>query len=388
MPEHAVCSPSAAHRWMHCTPSARLEQKYPDTTSESASEGTFAHAWAELQLRLFLNQITQDDYVKRRKEMIDNEFYSKALKDYTEEYVDIVISKYNAAKARDKGAALLLEQHVDFTEWVPEGYGRSDAIVLADGLMEVIDFKYGRNVQVVAQNNPQLRLYALGAYAELACIYDIDTTVLTIVQPRNGGESSETLRHENLLAWGDSIKPVAKLAYEGKGKVKPGDYCRFCKAASKCRELAEYQMSITEHMPQQTKELTDEEIADILQRADGFISWLNGVKDYALAEACDHGHKWPGMKLVEGRSCQKYTDETEVAYMLNHEGYDDDLIYKPESLIGITAMEKLLGPKKFKSLMSEYLIKPPGKPTLVPDSDKRPEWNSPENDFEDIPDSK
>ena len=383
MPEHAVCSASSSHRWLACPPSARLEQKYPDTTSTSANEGTFAHAWAELSLRRFLKQMPETEYVEKRKELSADKFFSNELVEYVDEYVDTVVEKYNEARVRDKGAALLLEQHVDFSCWVPQGFGRSDAVILADGLMEVIDLKYGRNVRVSAEDNPQLRLYALGAYNELSVLYDVDTVAMTIVQPRNGGESSETLTVETLLKWGEAIKPIAKLAYEGKGEFHAGEHCRFCKAAPRCRTLAQYQAVLLKQEDKQPAELTDEEVADVLRRADGFTSWLNQLKEYALEEARDNGRKWPGFKIVEGRSTNHYMDEAKVAETLMQAGFED--IYKPQELIGITAMKKLLGAKKFKSLLSDYLIKPPGKPTLVPDTDARPELNSVEEDFAEIP---
>ncbi|MDY6350563.1 MAG: DUF2800 domain-containing protein [Selenomonas sp.] len=383
MPEHAVCSASSAARWLACPPSARLEQKYPDTTSTSASEGTFAHSLAELELRFYLHEIPDAEYPERRRELTQDKFFSNELVEYVDEYVDTVVEKYNEARVRDKGAALLLEQHVDFSCWVPQGFGRSDAVILADGLMEVIDLKYGRNVRVSAEDNPQLRLYALGAYNELSVLYDIDTVAMTIVQPRNGGESSETLTVETLLKWGEAIKPIAKLAYEGKGEFQAGEHCRFCKAAPRCRKLAEYQAVLLKQEDKQPAELTDEEVADVLRRADGFTSWLNHLKEYALEEARDNGRKWPGFKLVEGRSTNHYTDEAQVAETLMQAGFED--IYKPQELIGITAMKKLLGAKKFKSLLSDYLVKPQGKPTLVPDTDARPELNSVEEDFAEIP---
>lgn len=382
MPEHAVCSPSAAHRWLSCPPSAQLEQQYPDTSSESAREGTFAHSWAELNLRHYLGTYSDEVYMEHRKELSADPFFSNALVEYVDEYVDTVIEKYNDAKTRDKGAALLLEQQVNFTDWVPDGFGRSDAIILADGVMEVIDLKYGRNIRVLAKDNPQLRLYALGAYNELSVLYDIDSTQLTIIQPRNGGESTELLPIRDLLNWGEAVKPIAKLAYAGKGIQKAGPHCKFCKAAPRCRVLAQYSMSIKQD--KEPKELTDAELAEVLKRADEVTAWLNGVKEYALEEARDRGHKWPGFKLVEGRSCQKYTDETDVAGVLHREGLSDEDIYKPKAIIGITAMKKLLGPKKFTTILGGYLVKPPGKPTLAPESDKRPEWNSPDDDFEDI----
>lgn len=385
MPEHAVCSASSAHRWLACPPSARFEQKFQDTSSTSASEGTFAHAWAENELHLFLYDIKEQEYIEKRKELTGDKFFSNELVEYVDEYVDGVIEKYNEARTRDKGAALLLEQHLDFSDWVPQGFGRSDAVILADGLMEVIDLKYGRNVRVDAKGNPQLRLYALGAWSELSMFYDIDAVRMTIIQPRNGGESSETLSIDTLLQWGEDVKPVAQQAYKGEGTFQPGEHCRFCKAAPRCRALSDYQQSLLRIGEDHPGATTDEEIAEVLSRADGFLRWVNQVKEYALAEARDNGYHWPGYKLVEGRATKHYESEDEVADALEKEGYKDGDIYKPAELLGLTAMKKLLGAKKFQSLVEPHLVKSEGKPVLVPDSDKRPEWHSPDKDFEEIP---
>lgn len=384
MPEHAICSPSSAHRWLICTPSARLELKYPDTQSLSAAEGTFAHGMAELKLRHYLDEVTDKDYEAKFKRLKEDPFYSPALVEYVDEYVNAVVEMYSEAQACDEEAALMLEFKLDFSEYVQDGFGRSDAVIFADGIMSVIDFKYGRNVKVEAKDNPQLRLYALGAYSELSFIYDIDAVNVVIIQPRNGGLSSELIRISDLLAWGESIKPKAQLAYDGLGQPEPGEHCKFCKAAPCCKEFAEYNIQKCQGC-KTPEELTAEELVSVLNVADSITGWLNQVKEYALVESRDHGKHWPGMKLVEGRSCSKYKDEAQIAGVLHVAGYDDADIYKPKSLIGITAMKKLLGPKKFSVYLNDYLVKPPGKPTLVPESDKRPEWNSPKEDFEEIP---
>lgn len=384
MPEHAICSPSSAHRWLICTPSARLELKYPDTQSLSAAEGTFAHGMAELKLRHYLDEVTDKDYKAKFKRLKEDPFYSPALVEYVDEYVNAVVEMYSEAQTHDEEAALMLEFKLDFSEYVQDGFGRSDAVIFADGIMSVIDFKYGRNVKVEAKDNPQLRLYALGAYSELSFIYDIDAVNVVIIQPRNGGMSSELIRIDDLLAWGESIKPKAKLAYKGLGVKEPGEHCKFCKAAPCCKEFAEYNIQKCQGC-KAPEELTSEELVSVLNAADSITGWLNQVKEYALVESRDHGRHWPGMKLVEGRSCSKYKDEARIAGVLHVAGYDDADIYKPKSLIGITAMKKLLGPKMFSVYLNDYLVKPPGKPTLVPESDKRPEWNSPKEDFVEIP---
>lgn len=381
--EHAILSASGAHRWLKCTPSARLEEKYPDTQSESASEGTFAHSLGELKLRLSLHEVSAQKFNEQIAEMQKDPFWSNSLVEYVDEYVDYVLEQYNEALTHDKEAALLLEQRLDFSEYVPQGFGRGDAVIMSDGTMQIIDLKYGRNVAVRAENNPQLRLYALGAVTELSCIYDIDSVAISIVQPRNGGISAEFLTLQDLQAWGESIKPIAQKAIKGEGEIVPGVHCKFCKAAPRCKAMREQVESVAK-VTKSSAEMADDEIAEVLEKAEGIISWLHKVQDYALTEARDNGQKWPGFKLVEGRSNRKYSDEEAVASALADEGYRSEQIFKPMALIGITDMQRLLGKKNFDSLLSDYIIKPPGKPTLVPESDKRPEWNSPDSDFEDL----
>lgn len=383
--EHAILSASGAHRWLNCTPSARLEENYPDTQSESANEGTFAHTLGELRLRMDLQQISEDDFKKQIAKMKKDAFWSNALVEYVDEYVDYVVEQYNEALTRDKEAALLLEQRLDFSDYVPQGFGRGDAVIVADGTMQIIDLKYGKNVAVRAENNPQLRLYALGAIAELSCIYDIDSVAISIVQPRNGGISAEFLTLQDLQAWGESIKPIAQKAIKGEGELTPGEHCRFCKAAVRCRAIKNQVAEVEKIMEESVDtRLTDTEVSEVLTKAENIISWLHKVQDYALTEARDNGYKWPGFKLVEGRSNRKYSDETKVAAALMVQNYTPDQFYKPQALIGITDMQKLLGKKEFERILDKYIIKPPGKPTLVPESDKRPEWNSPDSDFEDL----
>lgn len=387
MTAHAILSPSSAHRWLECPPSAVLESKFPDRRSESAQEGTFAHKWAEVQLRHFLGQDPSETvFDKTISEMKNDDFYNPGLENYVDEYVDVVTNKFMEAQERDRGADLLLEQRLDFQKWVPNGFGHGDAVILADGTMEIIDLKYGRNVKVEAQNNPQLRLYALGAYQELCYLYDIDHVAMTIVQPRNGGESSETLSVNELLAWGDSIKPIAEIAIKGGGEFKAGEHCQFCRAAERCKKLAEYQMEIAKHDFKDPDLLSDEDIAEILSKVDGLVSWASSVKKFALKEAVQNNRKWPGWKLVEGKSCRTITDEEKAAGYLTKAGYADNQIWKPKELYGLTALEKLVGKKKLADLLEPVIAKPPGKPTLAPESDKRPEWNSASEDFEVIND--
>lgn len=388
--EHALLSSSSAHRWLACTPSARLEDQYPDTAGESAREGTFAHKLAELELERYCKAIGETKYEQEIQKLKSGtsplgDYYSLDMEDYVGEYVDLVIGKYEEARKRDTEAALLLEQHLDFSDWVPEGFGRGDALVIADGTLEVIDLKYGRNTPVSAINNPQIRLYGLGAYNEFGAVYDIDTVCMTIMQPRNGGESSECLPVGDLLDWAVSIRPAAELAFAGKGVLKPGPHCQFCRAAVRCKALADYQLEMAKYEFQDADQLTDSEVADVLGRAEELVRWANKVKDYALTEAVEHGHHWPGWKLVEGRSVRKISEPDQAALVLTTQyGHAEEDIYKPRELKTLTQLEKAIGKKELAEELAGLLIKPPGKPTLVPESDKRPEFNSAKSDFEAI----
>lgn len=390
MSKHALLSPSSAHRWLVCTPSARLESQYPDSAGESAKEGTFAHKLAELALQRDLKTIGDMKYQQEVKALKSGksrfgDYYTRDMDEYVGEYVDLVIQKFEDAKEKDTEAALLLEQSLDFSDWVSEGFGRGDAIVIADGTLEIIDLKYGRNTPVTAANNPQIRLYGLGAYNTFGAIYDIETVCLTIMQPRNGGESSEVLSVGDLLDWAVSIQPSAQKAYEGKGDLTPGPHCQFCRAAVRCRALAAYQLDMAKYDFKDADQLTDTEVADVLARTDELVTWANKVKSYALTEAVEHDVHWPGWKLVEGRAVRKISEPDQAAEVLSVQyGHTEDEIYKPRELKTITQLEKIIGKKTLADELAGLLIKPPGKPTLVPESDKRREWNSAQNDFKAI----
>jgi hypothetical protein len=387
MTKHAVLSASGSERWLACPPSARLEQEFESNTSIYAEEGRFAHHLAELYLRHYLGVITKEQLNARIEELKKNEFYSQEMEDHVQTYVDIAAEKINAARAKSKDAIVFLEQRLDFSYWVPEGFGTGDLVLVADGVVEVVDLKYGKGVPVSAIGNTQMRLYGLGAFWYYDMLYDIDVVRMTIVQPRLDSISTEELSAAELLKWGNkTVRPIAKLAFDGKGEFVAGEHCRFCKARYTCRARAEANLELAKYEFQDPPLLEQEEIADVLGRATELRSWVADVLDYALVQARDHGAHWPGWKLVEGRSNRKYTDEDAVADTLKGEGYKDKDIYE-EVLKGITKMEKLLGKKKFTELLTdaELVIKPPGKPTLVPESDKRPEIDplaSAKKDFE------
>jgi len=374
--KHAVLSASGAYRWLACPPSARLEEQFEETTSTYAEEGTLAHGIAEQKLRFLLKQISAQDYAQALQIFEKNEFYSASMLDYIETYASIVMKKVNEAKARSADAVVLLEQKLDFSDWVPEGFGTGDVVIISDGVLEIIDLKYGKGVPVAAEDNAQMRLYALGALATFDSLYDIKIIRMTIVQPRLDSVSSDEITAEMLYWWADTeLIKRAQLAWEGKGEFQAGEHCQFCRARFNCRARAEANLELAKMDFRKPELLTDEEIGEVLKQADELKAWVSDVFDYALVQARDHGKKFKGWKLVEGRSVRKYADEEAVAKTLLEAGYKEEQIYE-KKLWGITAMEKLLGKTLFNELLGGLVVKPTGKPTLVPETDKRPELNS------------
>jgi hypothetical protein len=349
--KHAILSASGAHRWLKCTPSARLEQDFKDEQSPYAKEGTKAHRLAEQWLQYHLGE--RSDPPQGEPEMTD----------YVEVYVNAVLERATPE------ATVLLEQRLDFSPWVPEGFGTGDAVIISNGRLEIVDLKYGKGVPVSAEENPQLRLYALGAINDFDWLYDFDTVRMTIVQPRLDNISSEEMTVDELWQWGESIKPLAMRAFIGEGDFIPGEHCRFCKARYTCRARAEANLELARLDFQTPETLNVEEIAEVLKQAEDLQRWVRDVKEYALNQAHRHGVKFPGWKVVEGRSVRKYADEEAVARRLQEEGHDP---YR-KVLLTITELEKQLGRKRVGEVIGDLIEKPPGKPTLVPETDKRPE---------------
>jgi hypothetical protein len=360
MSGHAILSASSAHRWMSCTPSARLEQEFKDTTSEAAAEGSAAHALAEHKLRKAL---------KMRSKKPVSKYDSDEMDVFTDDYVGFILEQLAQVKLQCQDPLVLIEQKLDFSRYVPEGFGTGDCLIIADGTMHIIDFKYGQGVLVEVEENPQMMLYALGALEYFDDIYDIDKVSMTIFQPRRENVSTYMVPKKTLYLWAAEILvPTAKIAFEGAGEYVPGEHCRFCRAEVKCRARAEAKLKLAAFEFALPPLLSDEEIAEILQKLDDLVSWANVIRDYAMATAIE-GKKWPGWKIVAGRSVRRYTDEEAVAAVLKNAGYRD--IYR-QILITITETEKLLGKKKFNEVLGDYVIKPQGRPVLVPESDKRP----------------
>lgn len=369
--QHALLSASAAHRWMNCTPSARLEQTFQDNSGEAAAEGTAAHALAEHKLRRALKMRSKKPILQYDSEEIDS---------YTDGYVEFVLEKITLAMKTCADPQVLIEQRLNFSKYVPDGFGTGDCVIIADGVLHIIDFKYGQGVLVSAEDNPQMKLYALGALELFDGIYDISTVSMTIYQPRRENVSTYTVFKETLYQWAEEIlKPTAAIAFKGDGDYVPGEHCQFCRAAVKCRARAEEKLKLARFEFTLPPLLTDTDIEEILTKLDDLTSWANDIKAYALEAAVSHGKEWRGFKLVEGRSIRKYSNEEAVAEAAKAAGYRD--IYEIK-LIGITAMEKLLGKAKFQEILGGLIEKPPGKPTLVPLSDKRQAINtSAKHDF-------
>lgn len=386
MPDiHAKLSASGAHRWMACPPSANLEARFPDRSSEFAEEGTFAHSLAELILRYNNNEISKRAYTTRLNRLKKDPMYSQEMQDYIADYAQQVWEQFNEARASCPDAQIFFEQRLDFSEYVPEGFGTGDVVIIADDLMQVIDLKYGKGVGVSAEGNPQLRLYGLGAYLEHSMLYDIQRVKTTIIQPRLDSISTEEISVEDLLGWaGEQVRPRALMAMRGEGEFRAGEHCRFCKAFATCRAQKDYQMELMKYDFADAELLEDSEIGDVLARADALVKWAEAVKGYAFDQALNHGAHFDGWKLVEGRSNRKYTDEKQVAERLAEAGYAE--IYKPQELQGITAMEKLVGKKRLAELLGDLVEKPEGKPVLAPESDRRPELNTAQKARDEFPD--
>ena len=290
---HALLSASGAKRWMECPPSARLEESLPNSTSSFAEEGTFAHSMAELILRYNNGEITKKTFTTRLNKLKANEFYSQELEDYITDYTQQVWEIYNEAKATCPDAQALFEQRLDFSEYVPDGFGTGDVVIIADDLLQVIDLKYGKGVGVSAEDNPQLRLYAIGAYLEHSLLYDIRRVKMTIVQPRLENTSTEEMTVSDLLDWGENeVKPRAALAIAGEGEMKVGEHCRFCRARATCRARAEKNLDLAKLDFQPGELLTEEEIGEVLERAEELASWVKDIKEYAFDQMLNHGQHY------------------------------------------------------------------------------------------------
>lgn len=368
--QHALLSASSAHRWISCPPSALLSKNFEDVSSSFAQEGTDAHALAQYKLENSLGINTKDP-----TEALS--FYNEEMNSHAENYAIFVLEQVEKTKETCADPQVLIEQKLDFSKYVPGGYGYVDCLIIADGTLTVIDYKYGLGIAVSAERNPQMFCYALGALALFDGIYDIDNVHLIIYQPRRENISEYDISKSELIKWAEEVlAPTAELAIKGKGEYKSGSHCQFCKAKATCRKRAECNLELAKYDFEVPATLDDHEIAAILRKSDELVSWANDVKEYALKEAL-HGTKFEGFKLVAGRSNRKYTNEAAVADIVVAAGKDP---YE-KKLLGITAMTALLGKKVFEEILGGLILKSPGKPTLVTIDDKRPEFNSAYEDF-------
>ena len=368
--KHAVLSASSSERWINCPPSARLCENYEDKGSDYAAEGTDAHALCEFRLKQALG-IPVDDPIENLS------WYNEEMEECAQGYAAYVVELLETAKQTCSDPVVMIEQRVNFSRWVKGGFGTADCIVIADGIMNICDYKHGKGVEVSAVGNPQMRLYALGALEIFDDIYDIEEIRMTIYQPRKSNISVDSMAKDDLLRWADTeLYEKAEMAYSGQGEFHCGDWCRFCKAKAECRERAEANLALARYDFEAPALLEDSEIAEILGKVDALITWASDVKEYALQQSIS-GKEWSGWKLVEGRSNRRYTSDAAVAAAVESVGLDP---YE-RKVMGVTAMQKMLGKSRFEELLAPYIEKPQGKPTLVPESDKRPAMNTAKNDF-------
>lgn len=375
MSDHAVLSASGAHRWLNCLPSARLELEFVNNESSAAAEGTAAHALCEHKLKKAL---------RMRSKRPVSVYNSDEMEEHSDAYVEFVMEQLELAKRSCTDPLILIEQRLDFSCYVPQGFGTGDCIIIADKKLHIIDFKYGMGVLVDAVDNPQMKLYALGALEIYDSLYDIEEVSMTIFQPRRENVSTWTIRVEDLKDWAEKeLKPRAKKAYDGEGEYLPGEWCTFCRAAVKCRARAEEKLKLAQSEFKLPPLLTDSEIEEVLSKLSDLTKWANEIIAYATDAAVNHGKEWHGFKVVEGRSVRKFKDEDAVAEVAKANGYKD--IFR-QSLITLTEMERLMGKSKFEKILGDLIYKPPGKPTLAPLSDKRPAMNvsNAKNEFNEI----
>ena len=377
---HARLNASASHRWMMCPPSVRLSERFADKPSRYAEEGTFLHELCELKLHRYLGDMTPEALEAQYAVHRDSDFYSDEAESVTDEYVSFCVETIEAVRASCPDPLILVEHRLDYSEYVPEGFGTGDLVIVADGVLEVVDFKGGRGVRVEAERNSQLMLYGLGVLLEFEALYDIRNVRMTIVQPRLNNISTYETTTDELIRWAEKeVRPKALLAYEGKGEFCAGEWCRFCRARYTCRKRSEYHMRLAERDFKAPDLLTDEEILDILPVAESLNNWVADLIAYATQQAVD-GKTWPGYKLVAGRSVRKYTSEAEVIRAATEAGYTD--IYKT-TLLGVGDLEKRMGRKKFSEVLGKYVVKPVGAPQLVPENDPRRPYADAASDFND-----
>ena len=371
---HAKLAPSAAARWLECTAAPALEAGYPDETSIYAEEGTLAHSFAEAAAKYSTGQAKVGRYKSTLAKLKRQELFSPEMIEHAEAYASNVAELLHAAQKKTPDAFCDVEVKLDLTEWIPDGFGTADCVIIADDTITVIDYKYGKGVAVEARKNPQMMIYALGALTKYSALYDIELVNMEIIQPRLGGMNGWTITADELIAWAENtLKPAAEEAASGAGKFCPSEQaCRFCKARGECRARADQIVRVFDEAPELTNTLTNDEIGNLLEKAKDMEAWLKDLKDTAFKKLSD-GEQVFGWKLVEGRSVRKITNESRVAGRLMEYGVPDEVIF-PRKLCSITTIEKLLGKKDAAEILDGCIEKPKGSPALAPASDKRPEY--------------
>lgn len=370
MAAHSEKGPSSSSCWINCTPSAKLCAEFPNEATSYVQEGTDAHELCEYLLKKELGEDVKDPSGEL-------EYYNQEMQEHCEDYRNYVMELVAEAKQKTKDVVVMVEQQIQYERFVKGGFGTADCIIIADGVLNVVDFKYGLGVEVRAEGNTQMQIYALGALEIFDALYDIDTVRMTIFQPRLSNISSATMSRDDLYKWAvEVLKPAADEADAGTGEFHTGDWCRFCRAKHICRERAKRNLELASYEFTSPPLLSDEEITEILDKVDNLLNWANDVKEYALQEAIG-GKEWPGFKLVEGRSIRKYTDEQEAAKLAAEAGYDP---YE-KKVKTITELSKEMGKKKFEEVLGKVVVKPQGKPVLVREDDKRPALNTAKEDF-------
>lgn len=365
---HALLSASGAHRWMNCTPSAVLESQFPDTTSEAAKEGTLAHEMAEAKLQHLFN--TQD-YRKAKltrtlNKIKKDELYQSEMDGYTDDYVAYI---RKAAMEFEKTPYIAIEKRLDLTAYIPDGFGTADCVMIGEKTLHIIDLKYGKGVPVSAEDNPQLMIYALGALEAYKMLFAIDTVKISIVQPRIDNTNSSACSVTLLREWGEDVKELANIAIKGEGEYTPGDWCRFCRARQQCRARADKNIELAFEIDKKPPLITNEEVGEYLRKGEDVAKWLSELQDYALAE-CLAGRDVDGYKAVEGRGSRSWTNMDAAFEAIIEEGTNEAMLYERKPLT-LAQVEKLMGKAHFEDVAGEYVIKNPGKPTLVPSTDKR-----------------
>lgn len=368
--QHALLSASSAHRWLHCTGSPLLEKEFPDTTSVYAQEGTLAHELCELKLKKYTTVMPKGAYTRAHNKIMKSELWQNEMESTSEAYLEYVKEIMLACEI---APAVLIEKRVDFSRYVPEGFGTADCLILAGDTLHVIDYKHGKGVVVDADHNPQMMLYALGAMDELSLLYRFQSVHMVIVQPRVSNISEFTMTADELIKWGETaVKPKAEAAISGKSEFEAGDWCRFCRAKQQCKTRYESNDSLYPELSAQhdPRLITLAELGEYLKRGKDMAAWLEDMKEYALSESLA-GADVPGWKAVEGRGSRAFTDTDEAVDILIKNGIDESVLYE-RRVLTLAQMEKAVGKKVFGEIVGNLVVKNPGKPTLVEESDKRP----------------